>query len=115
MSVYKLSIDRIRQHPGYLSEKSFEERFPLQESPDSMVDFIRGQGCLITVRHDLNRRYGGRDFLINVFSEIVVLHVSSKGRYSLHDWERRSPCSKANQISQERQAELMRQLFRKLA
>ena len=111
MSAYKKAIDRIRSHDGFLTSTEFDSKFLFTVKPDSMARFISENGCLITTRHDLNVRYSGRDFLVNVLTEMVVIHISTKGLYSLHRWEKGMPCSVSNQIPAEKERYLIRQLF----
>lgn len=110
MSMYKLAVDRIRNHKGFLSPAAFEAMF-LQEPHEAMIDFITANGCLITVRHDLNPKYSGRDYLVNLMSDLVVLHINPKGEYSLHHWEKACPCSLANQLDRNKQKYFLGQLF----
>lgn len=107
MSMYKLAVDRIRNHEGYLSPQAFEAMFLHDAQPETMAGFIKANGCLITSRHDLNPKYAGRDFLVNLMTDLVVLHVSTKGEYSLHEWEKSGPCSQANQLRQSKQNYLL--------
>ncbi len=115
MSIYKLAIDRIRHHKGYLSQETFDAKFIMSEKPESMAAFIKLNGCLVTTRHDLNPRFGGRDFLINVMTEIVVLHISSKGDYTLHRWEKSTSCSEENRLPREKENFLLSQFLEREA
>lgn len=111
MSAYKQAVDLIHSHEGFLTAEAFDTKFLLNANPESMAEFIKLNGCLITQRHDLNRRFSGRDYLVNFVTDLVVLHITTKGLYTLHRWEKSTPCSEANRIPKTKESYLIAQLL----
>ena len=111
MSVYKQAIDRVRNHPGFLSHDKPSTKYLLNAEPEAIASFIKGNGGLITVRHDLNARFTGRDFLVNLMTETHVLHVAPDGHYSLHRWQKLTACSQENRLTGDKEAYLLDTLF----
>jgi len=107
MSAYKQAVDRIHNHAGFLKNDEFDAKFLLNSSPDSMAEFIKSKGCLVTTRHDLNRRFSGRDYIVNLVTDLVVLHVTTKGLYTLHRWEKNAPCATSNRLPMAKEAYLL--------
>ena len=111
MSRYKRAVDRVRQHRGVLCPQMVDNPWILSIDANDLLDWVSLRGCLITERHDLNPKFSGRDFIVNLLIDQYVLHVAPNGEYSLHRWTRKRVCAHENRIPQRAEFELLNRLF----
>jgi|GEM_PF-5798083 len=110
-SNYLMVLKKLKEHPGYMGEDKIGYFYLLQLSAQAMSDFICHNGCLITQRHDLPQQAElTSDYLLNIMTETVVLHIYINGTVSLHHWEKMTPCAFNNQLPVEKTDYLLESL-----